>query len=135
MTERKPAGMNFESWVDKQIREATERGAFDNLPGLGKPLRDPNAPYDELWWIKGKMERENLSWLPPALALRKEAEDALTEASAAYSERRVREIMEAVNESIRAFLAHPPPGPVLGVRPFDVDEIVRDWRERRSAQS
>jgi hypothetical protein len=38
MTERKPARMDFDSWVDQQIREATERGEFDNLPGKGKPL-------------------------------------------------------------------------------------------------
>jgi hypothetical protein len=133
MTERKPAGMNFESWVDKQVREATERGAFDNLPGMGKPLRDPDAPYDELWWIKRKMERENLSYLPPALALRKEAEEALADVRDARSERQVREIITEVNEKIRTLLASPPPGPVLGLKPFDVDEIVRDWRERHSA--
>jgi hypothetical protein len=38
MTERKPAGMSFTSWIDQQIDEARERGAFGNLPGAGKPL-------------------------------------------------------------------------------------------------
>jgi hypothetical protein len=35
----------FESWIDKQIREAQERGDFDNLRGAGKPLTpdDPNV--------------------------------------------------------------------------------------------
>jgi len=28
----------FESPIDRQIREAQERGDFDNLPGRGKPL-------------------------------------------------------------------------------------------------
>ena len=28
----------FESAIDRQIREAQERGEFDNLPGRGKPL-------------------------------------------------------------------------------------------------
>src|SRR5262245_50270332 len=36
MTERKPAGMSFTSWIDQQIEEAAERGAFDDLPGAGK---------------------------------------------------------------------------------------------------
>lgn len=47
--------MQFENWVDRQIREAMERGEFDNLPGAGKPLElDPS----EDWWIKAKMARE-----------------------------------------------------------------------------
>ncbi len=35
----------FESWIDKQIREAQERGDFDNLRGTGQPLTpdDPNV--------------------------------------------------------------------------------------------
>ena len=73
MTERKPPGVSFESWVDKQIRDASERGDFKDLPGFGKPLPDDTAPYDELWWVKGKMHREGVSVLPPTLALRKEA--------------------------------------------------------------
>ncbi|MFI6816174.1 DUF1992 domain-containing protein [Nonomuraea sp. NPDC050328] len=73
MTGRKPPGMPFETWIDRQIREATERGEFDNLPGSGKPI-----PGDELWWIKQKLRSGNLSFpLPPTLALRKEAEQAL----------------------------------------------------------
>jgi hypothetical protein len=35
MTERKPADMSFRSWVEQQISEAEERGAFDNLRGAG----------------------------------------------------------------------------------------------------
>jgi len=40
---------NLESSIDQQIREAMERGDFDNLRGQGKPLnlaRDPNVPED-----------------------------------------------------------------------------------------
>ena len=42
---------DWESWIDQQIREAQERGAFDNLPGKGKRLDlTPNAyaPDQEL---------------------------------------------------------------------------------------
>ena len=38
MTERKPPGTSWETWIDAQIRVAMEQGAFDNLPGAGKPL-------------------------------------------------------------------------------------------------
>ncbi|MGH3312674.1 MAG: DUF1992 domain-containing protein, partial [Streptomyces sp.] len=93
MTERKPPGIEFESWVDRQIREAEERGAFAGLPGAGKPLRDADAPYDEMWWLKRKMRDEGLSRLPPTLALRKEAQDALATASRARSEAEVRRIV------------------------------------------
>ncbi len=36
---------DWESWIDQQIREAQERGAFDNLPGKGEPLDLTPNPY------------------------------------------------------------------------------------------
>ncbi|MEJ2211371.1 MAG: DUF1992 domain-containing protein [Anaerolineae bacterium] len=43
MTKR-PERKDWESWIDEQIREAQEKGLFDNLPGKGKPLDlTPNA--------------------------------------------------------------------------------------------
>ncbi|MGW7130172.1 DnaJ family domain-containing protein [Streptomyces bobili] len=133
MTERKPPGVPFESWIDKQIQDAEKRGEFEQLPGLGRPL-DPEieGPYDELWWIRRKMAREGLSVLPPALALRKEAEDALAAAYAAPSERLVRKIITDVNAKLREMMFKPPPGPPLGMKPYDVEEVVRRWRERRA---
>lgn len=35
----KYSGRRFEDYIGQQIREAMERGEFDNLPGVGKPLR------------------------------------------------------------------------------------------------
>ena len=61
MTERKPPGVGFETWVERQLREAAERGAFDDLPGAGKPIPDLDKPHDELWWVKQKLRRENFS--------------------------------------------------------------------------
>ena len=132
MTERKPPGVPFESWVDKQIRDAEARGDFDRLPGAGKPL-PADTSYDELWWVKKKVAREGLSVLPPTLALRKEAEDALAAALAAPSERIARKIVEDVNVKIRDVMFRPPPGPPLGMKPYDVEDVVRQWRERRTA--
>jgi hypothetical protein len=134
MTERKPPGVPFESWVDKQIREAERRGDFAQLPGVGKPLPDgTDTTYDELWWVKRKMVREGLSVLPPTLALRKEAEDTLAAALRAPSERLVRKLVEDVNVKIRDVMFKPPPGPPLGLKPYDVEEVVRRWRELREA--
>ncbi|MGW1545089.1 DnaJ family domain-containing protein [Streptomyces sp. NPDC002309] len=134
MTERKPPGVSFESWTDRQIRDAEARGDFAHLPGAGKPLpKEIEGTYDEQWWIKRKMAREGFSVLPPTLALRKEAEDALLAAMAAPSERLVRKIVEDVNVKIRDVMFKPPPGPPLGMKPYDVDDVVRRWRETRTA--
>ncbi|MCK1823386.1 DUF1992 domain-containing protein [Streptomyces sp. XM83C] len=133
MSERKPPGMSFDSWTDKQIRDAAARGEFDRLPGAGKPLpHDVEAAYDEQWWIKRKLTREGISVLPPTLELRKEAEDALVAAIAAPSERIARKIIADVNVKIRDMMFKPPPGPPLGMKPYDVEEVVRQWRERRA---
>ncbi|AEN08237.1 MULTISPECIES: DUF1992 domain-containing protein [unclassified Streptomyces] len=132
MTERKPAGVSFESWVDKQIREAEQRGDFSHLPGFGKPLPGLERPYDENWWIKAKLEREGVSVLPPSLALRKEAEDAREEALGARSEREARRILAEVNDRIREALRTPPEGPPLNIRPLDVEAVVAQWHERRA---
>jgi hypothetical protein len=134
MTERKPPGVGFETWVDRQIREAQERGVFEGLTGAGKPLAGLDATYDEMWWVKNKMRQENLTYLPPTLALRKEAEDAMEAALRAPSESQVRRIVAEINEKISALLAKPPPGPPLGVKPFDADEIVEHWQRRRGEQ-
>ena len=66
----------WESPVEKAIREAQERGEFDDLPGAGKPLSDLGDPDDPMWWLRRYAEREHLDLtgaLPPALQLRKEA--------------------------------------------------------------
>jgi DnaJ homolog subfamily C member 28 len=63
----------WESAVDKQIREAEERGDFDNLPGKGKPLRLDS--WDAEWGMAFhvlKNAGETLPWI----ALRKDI-DAL----------------------------------------------------------
>ncbi|MFJ9429299.1 DUF1992 domain-containing protein [Streptomyces sp. NPDC101490] len=132
MTERKPPGVSFESFVDKQIREASERGEFRALPGFGKPLPDDSAPYDALWWIKGKMHREGASVLPPALALRKAAEDAREEVASAVSESQVRRILGEINTRIAEALLRPPAGPPLNLKPFDVEAEIQRWRAGRS---
>lgn len=36
---------DWESWIDQQIREAQERGQFDDLPGKGRPLDLTPNPY------------------------------------------------------------------------------------------
>jgi hypothetical protein len=129
MTERKPPGTSFGTWVERQIREATERGEFDDLPGAGRPIADLDKPHDELWWIKQKLRREHLSCLPPTIALRREAEDALLAASQAGSEDQVRRIVADINRRILEGNRKAASGPPLNLMPFDVERLVRTWRE------
>jgi hypothetical protein len=122
--------VRFESWVDKRIREATERGEFENLPGAGRPLRDLGRPYDDMWWVKRKLRDERLSYLPPSLALRKEVHDTLTAAMEAKTERDVRAMVERLNETIVDAIRTGLRGPPVMVRPVNVEGVVRDWRRR-----
>lgn len=50
--------MEFESLSDRLVREAIERGEFNDLPGAGKPIPDLDKPYDAHWWVKSFLERE-----------------------------------------------------------------------------
>ncbi|NLU66002.1 DUF1992 domain-containing protein [Streptomyces sp. HNM0574] len=131
MTERKPPGISFESWADRQIREAGERGAFDNLPGAGKPLPGEGRPYDEQWWIRQKMRDEDLSCLPPSLALRKDVQDAREAALDARTESEARRIVSEINVRIREAIRHPPEGPPFRTAPLDPDRILTERRARR----
>jgi hypothetical protein len=133
MTERKPPGVGFETWVERQLREAAERGAFDDLPGAGKPIPDLDKPHDELWWVKQKLRRENFSYLLPTIALRKQAEEALEAASRAGSEGEVRRIVADINAKIIEGNRKAASGPPLNLAPFDVERVVRDWRDRRGS--
>jgi Domain of unknown function (DUF1992) len=130
MTERKPSGVPFGTWVERKILEATERGEFDNLPGAGKPIADLDKPHDELWWIRQKLRREDFAYLPPTIALRKEAEEALEAAARAGSEAEVRRIVADINRKIAEGNRKAASGPPLNLAPFDVERVVRTWRER-----
>ncbi|QBI19474.1 DUF1992 domain-containing protein [Egibacter rhizosphaerae] len=129
MTERKPPGMPHETWVDRQIREAQERGEFDDLPSKGKPLPDLDRPRDEMWWVKQLVRRENLSLTPETIALRREVERTLDRIDGMRSERAVRRLVDELNERIREVNARPATGPPSDVAPLDPDEVVRRWRD------
>jgi hypothetical protein len=130
MAERKPPGLGWETWIDRQIRKATERGEFENLTGAGEPLAGLDKPFDEMWWVKRKLRDEGLTYMPPSIALRKEAQDALEAASRAGSEAEVRQIIEGVNEQIREANRKGIPGPPLMLVAYDVERVVRAWRKQ-----
>jgi hypothetical protein len=111
-----------------------ERGEFSNLPGDGKPLPTIDQPVDEMWWVREKLRRENVSYLPPTLAIRKELEDALDRVSRADSESAVRSIVMAINERIVQINSRATSGPPSSVMPLDVEEVLQKWRAVREAR-
>ncbi len=64
MTEKKPKKIDprvIPKLADRRIREAMDRGEFDDLPGKGLPIPDLEEGYDPDWWAKKWVEREGLS--------------------------------------------------------------------------
>jgi hypothetical protein len=124
----------YESSIDRQLREAQERGEFDNLEGLGKPLRDAGRDYDEDWWVKDWLRREGSGSgvLPPTLALRREVQDLPQIVDRLGHEAAVRERVAEINSRIQRAKASLLDGPPVVLPPLDADDVVAGWRRRRS---
>jgi hypothetical protein len=127
----------FRSVVEAQIRSAEARGAFDNLPGAGKPIPGLMDPDDPMWWIKGFVQREGVpaeAMLPPSLALRREIEKLPETVRTMRSQRSVRDHVEDLNHRIRRWIQIPV-GPQVPLRTVDVDEVLDAWRAARTLPS
>jgi hypothetical protein len=125
------------TWVDLQVRQAMERGEFDDLPGTGKPIEDLGVEHDPDWWVKKLIERENIAILPPALALRKEDAELDARLDAINVESEVRREVEEFNARVRRAIYTPPvgpSGPPVITQQRDVDAEVEAWRARRTAR-
>jgi DnaJ family protein C protein 28 len=76
VTEEKKPRRDWESAVEKQIREAMERGEFDHLRGAGKPLdlsENPHTPED--WRLAFKVLKDAgvaPEWIEQGKEIRKE---------------------------------------------------------------
>ena len=128
--------MDYETAVDKAIREAAERGAFDNLPGAGKPLPLRNTG-DPDWWLKDLLVREGITGselVPPAIALRREAESFPESLRDLPDEDAVRRVLTDFNERVAADWRRPGIGkgtPVVAHK-VDVDALVEQWARLRA---
>jgi len=123
-----------QTWVDLQVRQAMERGDFDDLPGAGKPIEDLGDHHDPNWWVKKLVEREHVALLPPSVALRKEDAELERALDKLNVESEVRRHVEDFNQRVIAARYRLPEGPPLVTMPRDVDETVEAWRERRTAR-
>ena len=123
-------GQRVESVAERKVREAMERGEFDDLPGQGKPLnldeRDPN------WWVKGLLEREQLRMpLPTSLQLRREAREIDETVAGCRFEAGVRDLVDALNQRILDSHRRRVDGPPVITAKVDVEAVVTRWREGR----
>jgi hypothetical protein len=124
----------YESSIDRQLREATERGEFDNLPGAGKPLPDHGRDYEEDWWVRDWLQREGATAgvIPPTLALRRDVDDLEHAADRLRTEADVRKHVGELNERLHKARVGLMDGPPVVLPPRDADAVVAAWRERRS---
>lgn len=122
-------------WVDLEVQRAIERGDFDDLPGAGKPIPDLDDDHDPDWWLKRLVERERISVLPPALALRVEDTRMEEVLDATGSEERVVELLEEFNARVVEARRQLQGGPPVITPTRDVDAEVAAWRERRRARA
>ena len=134
MTETKPPGKSWDSWIEELIGEARADGAFDNLPGAGKPLPGIDRPYDPDWWVKRLIEREQITVLPPALALLRKVESTLAAIWTLTSEADVRTRMDALNRDIATVNARATEGPPTRLSALDVESVVAEWRRRSTGR-
>ena len=121
-------------YVEISIQQAMRRGDFDNLPGTGKPIPGLTAPYDPDWWIRQKIEREQITGLGPA-ALTLRSEDAGLDArlDAVGTEGAVREILDDFNRRVIEARRQLRGGPPVVTALRDVDTEIARWRGRREA--
>jgi hypothetical protein len=119
----------YESALDRQIREAAERGEFDNLPGAGRPLPGYGEGYREDWWLQDWVRREQISGLAPAtLLLRRQVEELPGTVAKLRSEAAVRRHVEQLNERILLARRGHLDGPPVILRTIDIDQVLRRWR-------
>lgn len=115
-----------------QVEEAERRGVFEGNPYHGKPLPGIDGQHDPDWWIKAKIEREEITGIaPPALALRKEDTDLDEHLDALSTETDVRDVLEDFNARVKEARRQLLGGPPVVTPLRDVDDEVARWWERR----
>ncbi|MFS0910712.1 DUF1992 domain-containing protein [Microbacterium sp. 179-I 3D2 NHS] len=129
------AAVDRAAFVETAIQVAIRRGEFDDLPGAGKPIEGLGSHHDPDWWIRRKIETENLTGLgPPALLLRTEDRELDGRLDLLGRESDVREVLVDFNRRVIEARRQLQGGPPVVTAPRDVDAEVEAWRERRAAR-
>ena len=118
------------------IRDAMAQGKFDHLKYAGKPIPGLGEKYDPDWWVKGLIQRENLTGMgPKAIMLRTEDAGLDARIDEQPSERQVRQLLEDFNARVIDARRQLQGGPPVVTRTRDVESEVRRWVERRAARA
>jgi hypothetical protein len=125
--------VNWNGLAEQRIQEAQADGQFENLPGFGKPIPGIDEPHDDLWWVKDKLKREQISSLPPALAIRLDVQKTREQLARLSSEPEVRREVASLNERIRKASLGPLWSPPVDVLPLDVGAVVECWRAGKAS--
>lgn len=134
---KSPGSMSPEErsrYVDVVVDQAMRRGEFDNLPLHGKPIPGLTGTHDPDWWVKGLIERENITGVLPSAQLRKDDAELDDRLDLEAMEQRVREIITDFNARVVDARRQLRGGPPVVTPTRDVDEEVRRWEERRAAR-
>lgn len=131
---QKRAAVDEAARADYLVRDAMAQGKFDNLKYAGKPIPGLGEAYDPDWWVKGLLQRENITGLgPTAILLRGEDAGLDARLDAQFSEAQVRELLTDFNTRVIDARRQLQGGPPVTTKTRDVDAEVALWRERRAA--
>ncbi|WP_241795964.1 DUF1992 domain-containing protein [Microbacterium sp. C5A9] len=129
------AAVDQAAFIETAIQIAIRRGDFDDLPGAGKPLEGLGTHHDPDWWIRRKIQQENLTGLgPPAILLRTEDRELNAHLDLLGREADVREVLEDFNRRVIEARRQLQGGPPVVTAPRDIDAEVAAWAERRAAR-
>ncbi|MQA34739.1 DUF1992 domain-containing protein [Modestobacter roseus] len=138
MTERKPDGMSFDTWVERQIDRARAEGAFDDLAPAGKPLPRRDREETAYDWALAWARREDgdagtlvAGMLPTGFGLRKEREQLPALVARQPTEAAARAVVEAHNARVDQYYRRPVEGVWVPVGMADVDAELAAWRRNR----
>lgn len=120
--------------VEYLIRDAMAQGKFDNLKYAGKPIPGLGEGYDPDWWVKGLIQREQITGVgPKAILLRTEDAELDARLDSQFSEKQVRDIVDDFNARVIDARRQLQGGPPVITKTRDPDVEVQRWQERRRA--
>lgn len=129
------AAVDQAAFIETAIQVAIRRGDFDDLPGAGKPLEGLGTHHDPDWWIRRKIQQENLTGLgPPAILLRTEDRELDDQLDLLGREADVRDVLRDFNRRVIEARRQLQGGPPVVTDPRDIDAEVAAWGERRAAR-
>ena len=134
MSERKPFGVTWNSWIDRQVTESRQRGEFDDLPGKGKAFTASDHHYDENWWIKSKMREDDFDLTPQTIKVRKKTEDWLAQ----YHQLPNLEVLTFQAKQLNQEITQANRGPLGPLSPqalLDIEKICQEWQAKHANSS